>query len=60
MPVGTSNSSLSWLKKIELCANIKMQMRVIDISGPFASDSDLKKGKYGDVSKLARMFYFPV
>lgn len=33
-----------------------MQMRVMDISGPFASGSDLQMGKDGDVSKLARMF----
>lgn len=59
MPVGTSNGSLSFIKEIELCANMKMQMRVIDIPGPFASDSDLQMGKYGDVRKLTRMFEFP-
>ena len=58
--LGISNASLSWIWEIELCANMKMQMRVMDISGPFASGSDLQMGKDGDVSKLTRMFWFPM
>lgn len=58
--LGISNASLSWIWEIELCANMKMQMRVMDISGPFASGSEPQMGKDGNVSKRTRMFWFPM
>lgn len=58
--LGTSNASFSWVQEIELCENMKMQIRVMDISQPFASGSDLQMGKDWDVSKLVRMFQFPM